>query len=258
MFTLIIAMATSSTPERSAPISAGWYAVVSAGPGSYSWSAWWDEEPTPTQTPPSQAHGQESNKSAATGAARRAIENNGNYGRAVEVDKSYAHADKIGHAGGNASGERRIYFDTMQDAAEERRTVAKKKSRERKAEVSAAKSAQPTARERIDAGAYWIAVMVYEGLSGEKPDFKSWGFTEEPPKPEWWREPAAPQRGPDAIDALTYGLAILGLLPGATLLDARRAYRKMALVTHPDRGGSADEFHRLTQAYDAVLLLLLA
>lgn len=45
----------------------------------------------------------------------------------------------------------------------------------------------------------------------------------------------------------------LGLEPGATLTEIKRAYRVRALATHPDRGGSADAFRALHSAYEAAL-----
>ncbi|XXX79211.1 DnaJ domain-containing protein [Sorangium sp. So ce134] len=48
-------------------------------------------------------------------------------------------------------------------------------------------------------------------------------------------------------------LATLGLSPGATAADVRRAYRRFALTTHPDRGGSAEAFRRITEAKDEAL-----
>jgi curved DNA-binding protein CbpA len=35
--------------------------------------------------------------------------------------------------------------------------------------------------------------------------------------------------------------------------DVRRAYRRLALERHPDRGGTDAAFHALTRARDAVL-----
>ena len=46
---------------------------------------------------------------------------------------------------------------------------------------------------------------------------------------------------------------ILALPYDATLDDVRRAFRKRARETHPDRGGSADAFHRVRQAHDALI-----
>jgi DnaJ domain len=45
-------------------------------------------------------------------------------------------------------------------------------------------------------------------------------------------------------------MAVLGLLPPYTLEDVREAYRQKALAAHPDRGGDAAEFNRLSEAYD--------
>jgi|GEM_PF-2158676 len=42
---------------------------------------------------------------------------------------------------------------------------------------------------------------------------------------------------------------VLGVAPSATLDDIRGAYRRSARVLHPDAGGSAAAFERLTMAY---------
>lgn len=44
-------------------------------------------------------------------------------------------------------------------------------------------------------------------------------------------------------------MAALGLLPPYTLSDVKSAYRAKAMETHPDRGGEADEFMRIHEAY---------
>jgi len=46
---------------------------------------------------------------------------------------------------------------------------------------------------------------------------------------------------------------ILGLEPRATLSEIKRAYRVRALETHPDRGGSAEEFRKVQSAYERAL-----
>jgi hypothetical protein len=48
-------------------------------------------------------------------------------------------------------------------------------------------------------------------------------------------------------------MAVLGLLPPYTLEDVREAYRVKALAAHPDRGGDAAEFNRLSEAYDRAI-----
>lgn len=59
------------------------------------------------------------------------------------------------------------------------------------------------------------------------------------------RTPAASQ-GPSVWQ-------ILGLEPGATLSEIKRAYRARALETHPDRGGSAEAFRSVQTAYERAL-----
>lgn len=46
---------------------------------------------------------------------------------------------------------------------------------------------------------------------------------------------------------------VLELSSGCTEEDVKRAFRKKSMVTHPDKGGSAAEFRRLTHARDLVL-----
>jgi len=45
---------------------------------------------------------------------------------------------------------------------------------------------------------------------------------------------------------------ILNLHPGASLADVRTAYRKAALRSHPDKGGTAKDFHSVTLAFEAL------
>jgi hypothetical protein len=49
---------------------------------------------------------------------------------------------------------------------------------------------------------------------------------------------------------------VLELSLPCTAADVRRAYRRLALKRHPDRGGTDAEFNALTKAYDAALLEL--
>lgn len=44
-------------------------------------------------------------------------------------------------------------------------------------------------------------------------------------------------------------LAVLGLCPGASLLEIKAAYRRLAKRDHPDAAGSPETFHRLRRAY---------
>ncbi len=47
--------------------------------------------------------------------------------------------------------------------------------------------------------------------------------------------------------------AILGVPRGATVEEIKRAFRKLALTTHPDHGGATEAFLRVKRAYDAAL-----
>jgi len=42
---------------------------------------------------------------------------------------------------------------------------------------------------------------------------------------------------------------ILGVEESASKEEIRRAFRKKAMEVHPDKGGDADEFQKLNQAY---------
>lgn len=45
-------------------------------------------------------------------------------------------------------------------------------------------------------------------------------------------------------------LGVLGLVVGATWKEIKSAYRRLALETHPDRGGSAAAFAAIHAAYE--------
>jgi hypothetical protein len=47
--------------------------------------------------------------------------------------------------------------------------------------------------------------------------------------------------------------ALLGLTPQATVAEIRAAFRRRALVTHPDRGGDPEAFRALRHAHDEAL-----
>ena len=50
-------------------------------------------------------------------------------------------------------------------------------------------------------------------------------------------------------------LKVLGLREGASARDIKRAYRRLTLIHHPDRGGDADNFNCLQDAYNIALAL---
>lgn len=44
--------------------------------------------------------------------------------------------------------------------------------------------------------------------------------------------------------------AVLGLAPGASLGEVKRAFQRRALETHPDHGGEAEDFRQVHRAYE--------
>jgi hypothetical protein len=48
----------------------------------------------------------------------------------------------------------------------------------------------------------------------------------------------------------------LGILPTSSMSQVRTAWRRAALLHHPDRGGSAAEFQRVKAAYDSIVASL--
>jgi hypothetical protein len=76
--------------------------------------------------------------------------------------------------------------------------------------------------------------------------------TRPPPQPEPPpRE--APRRRPAGVGAGTSPFSVLGVDPGAPIEELRRAFRVLALSTHPDRGGDAAAFIRVKWALDEAL-----
>ena len=62
---------------------------------------------------------------------------------------------------------------------------------------------------------------------------------------------ARPARQPSAqAGAGVSAWTVLGLSPGASLAEVRRAFQRRALETHPDHGGAAEEFQQVQKAYE--------
>ena len=60
------------------------------------------------------------------------------------------------------------------------------------------------------------------------------------------------RRGPPReVDNSTY-YKLLGVEKTATYDEIRKAFRKLALKKHPDRGGDKEEFQELNQAYEVL------
>ncbi len=70
-----------------------------------------------------------------------------------------------------------------------------------------------------------------------------------PPPPP----PDAPPRGRPSFARGQSPFVVLGVAPTASITEIRRAFRTLALATHPDRGGSATAFMRIKWAYDEAL-----
>jgi len=45
---------------------------------------------------------------------------------------------------------------------------------------------------------------------------------------------------------------LLGLQKGASKNEIKRAYKKLTLQHHPDKGGKEEDFKKITQAYEVV------
>ena len=78
---------------------------------------------------------------------------------------------------------------------------------------------------------------------------------EAPPPPPQARAARARLR-PMLEAARPSAWSVLGLKPGASLLEVKRAFRKRALETHPDQGGDAVQFQEAQHAYEKLLLKL--
>lgn len=77
---------------------------------------------------------------------------------------------------------------------------------------------------------------------------------ETPPPPPSQAE--SPRRRPERADLPVSAWAELGVSPGATLLEVKRAFRTRALETHPDRGGDPRQFQAVQRAYERLVARL--
>ena len=64
------------------------------------------------------------------------------------------------------------------------------------------------------------------------------------------------QQGAPGRTALEQAFAVLGVCPSATIKECKRAYRRLAFTTHPDRnpgdGGAASRFQKILGAWRIV------
>lgn len=71
-------------------------------------------------------------------------------------------------------------------------------------------------------------------------------------------EPAPPRKDPRSrsvpgdVERPVAAHAVLGVEPGATRAQIRTAYRRRALATHPDQGGSDEAFRAVQRAYEVL------
>jgi hypothetical protein len=72
-------------------------------------------------------------------------------------------------------------------------------------------------------------------------------------KYNWIEVISAAAMGPvNAPPAISEYFEALGLTEEATLSEAKKVYRKLALKNHPDRGGDIFEFKKITEAYEVI------
>lgn len=114
--------------------------------------------------------------------------------------------------------------------------------------------ASPEVREQI----YWGAVDHAAMYRGPAPDPYIFGYDDIPVRPAHLPEPAYVREVRAILDraqhreddALLHALGVLGLplSPKPTAHDVRHAFRRLCLVRHPDRGGTAESFQALVKA----------
>merc|ERR1712166_929907 len=54
------------------------------------------------------------------------------------------------------------------------------------------------------------------------------------------------------VDGETHSYKVLGLESGCTMAEVKKAYRKLAMVHHPDKGGDQAKMVEVTEAYDTL------
>jgi hypothetical protein len=69
-------------------------------------------------------------------------------------------------------------------------------------------------------------------------------------RPRWQNDTLKPTAAEEHVEPTAY--QVLGLDPWATRADAKAAFLRLALRSHPDKGGSAETFIRIQDAYQEI------
>jgi hypothetical protein len=86
-------------------------------------------------------------------------------------------------------------------------------------------------------------------------DYAPYGRSETAGNPSQWRAASLLARGLDEARRRLAGRSawvVLGLEPGATLDAARRAYRRLIMRNHPDRGGDRERALDIIAAWETI------
>jgi len=86
-------------------------------------------------------------------------------------------------------------------------------------------------------------------------DFAPYGRSDTPGNPSQWRTASLLARGLDEARRRLAGRSawvVLGLEPGTTLAAARRAYRRLIMQNHPDRGGDRERALDIIAAWETI------
>ncbi len=106
----------------------------------------------------------------------------------------------------------------------------------RSLEEALAEAEQASGRHLVVIEAYWARAWT-RVLRGEAP----------PPLP---RSSGSDAQRSRAATVRLSAWDVLGVPPGASLIEVKRAFRQKALQTHPDQGGEAHAFRAVQRAYE--------
>ncbi|AUX39197.1 uncharacterized protein SOCE26_005790 [Sorangium cellulosum] len=121
----------------------------------------------------------------------------------------------------------------------------------RTAEEARAQAERAAGRPLVEIEPAWATAWA-RVLRGEPPWPRPRARREAPAEPP----PPGPPRGASARPSSARGVSpfvVLGLPDAAGVAEVRRAFRRLALATHPDRGGDAAEFMRVKWAHDEAM-----